>query len=320
MTGSDLILALIAVGAAAAVLTLGLALTPSASSRLRRRADRIAARGRGERRVMQSLAREGQSDLDAALARFLPQPAKLRARLARTGRSISLAAYLCQSLAVAAAFGGGVAFLGFSPLVAILCAALGGIWLPHLVIGRMIARRVKRFETLFPEALGLIIRGLKAGLPITESIAIVGREVGDPVGEEFRRVADQVRLGQRLEETMWESAKRLDVAEFNFLVVTMSVQRETGGNLAETLENLDSILRRRRQMKLKVKAMSSEARASAMIIGSLPFAMFAILFIVNPSYIMTLLTTDTGHLLLAAGGCSMSMGIVVIARMVRFEI
>jgi tight adherence protein B len=204
--------------------------------------------------------------------------------------------------------------------VALLCGGLLGIWIPHFVVGRLIGRRTKRFETLFPEALGLIIRGLKAGLPITESIAIVAREVGDPVGEEFRRVADQVRLGQRLEDSMWEAAKRLAVAEFNFLVVTMSVQRETGGNLAETLENLDSILRRRRQMKLKVKAMSSEARASAMIIGALPFAMFAILFMVNRAYVMTLLTSHGGHILLAAGACSMTMGILVIARMVRFEI
>jgi tight adherence protein B len=119
---------------------------------------------------------------------------------------------------------------------------------------------------------------------------------------------------------MAETAKRIDIAEFNFLVVTMSVQRETGGNLAETLENLDTILRRRRQMKLKVKAMSSEARASAMIIGSLPFVMFTILFLVNRDYVTTLLTTPTGHMLLAAGGTSMLMGIGVIARMVRFEI
>jgi tight adherence protein B len=98
------------------------------------------------------------------------------------------------------------------------------------------------------------------------------------------------------------------------------VQRETGGNLAETLENLDTILRRRRQMKLKVKAMSSEARASAMIIGSLPFVMFGILFMVNRGYVMTLLTTHPGHMLLAAGSTSLMMGIMVIARMVRFEI
>jgi len=108
---------------------------------------------------------------------------------------------------------------------------------------------------------------------------VVGREIADPVGEEFRRISDDVRLGVPLEQALWETAKRIATPEFNFLVVTMIVQRETGGNLAETLENLDQVLRRRRQMRLKIKAMSSEARASAAIIGSLPFIMFAILLV-----------------------------------------
>ena len=119
---------------------------------------------------------------------------------------------------------------------------------------------------------------------------------------------------------MWEAARRVGLTEFDFLVITMSVQRETGGNLAETLENLDQVLRRRRQLKLKIKAMSSEARASAMIIGCLPFAMFAILFVVNRDYIMTLLTTSSGHMLLSIGGASLLIGFGVMARMVRFEI
>ena len=117
---------------------------------------------------------------------------------------------------------------------------------------------------------------------------MVGREIGDPVGEEFRRISDEVRLGQPLEQALWDTARRIGTPEFNFLVVTMIVQRETGGNLAETLENLDQVLRRRRQMRLKIKAMSSEARASAMIIGSLPFIMFTILLVVNNAYAMTL--------------------------------
>jgi len=115
-------------------------------------------------------------------------------------------------------------------------------------------------------------------------------------------------------------ARRIGTPEFNFLVVTMVVQKETGGNLAETLENLDQVLRRRRQMKLKIKAMSSEARASAMIIGALPFIMFTILFVVNRDYVMTLVTTHVGNILLAGAATSMTIGIAVIAKMIRFEI
>jgi tight adherence protein B len=129
-----------------------------------------------------------------------------------------------------------------------------------------------------------------------------------------------VRLGQPLEGAMWEAAKRVDLTEFNFFVVTMSVQRETGGNLAETLENLDQVLRRRRQLRLKIKAMSSEARASAMIIGALPFAMLFLLFLVNRGYLVPLFTTSTGHTLCLAGLTSMAVGFLVMARMVRFEI
>ena len=154
--------------------------------------------------------------------------------------------------------------------------------------------------------------------------ASVDKAVADLVSRhaEAGRVAGFPCNVTHLEElqALWDAARRIDITEFNFFVISMAVQRETGGNLAETLENLDSILRRRRQMKLKVKAMSSEARASAAIIGSLPFVMFGLLFVIGRSYVGTLLTTSTGHMLLAVGGVSMLLGFVVIARMVRFEI
>src|SRR5262249_28054253 len=148
-----------------------------------------------------------------------------------------------------------------------------------------------KFTKLFPEAIGLMVRGIKSGLPIAETFVIVGQEVPDPVGEEFRRVSDQIRLGQQIEQALWDSAKRVGTPEVQFLVVSLSVQKETGGNLAETLENLDTILRRRRQMKLKIRAMSSEARASAAIIGALPFIMLGVLAGLNPEYISKLFDT-----------------------------
>jgi tight adherence protein B len=184
----------------------------------------------------------------------------------------------------------------------------------------MAARRAMRFTVLFPEAIGLMVRTIKSGLPITEAFQIVGQEIADPVGAEFRQISDQIRLGQSIDQVMWDAARRVGTPEIKFLVVTLSIQRETGGNLAETLENLDNILRRRRQMKLKVKAMSSEARASAMIIGSLPFIMMALLSVVNHEYIALLFTTPRGHTLLGAGAASMSIGVGIMIKMVRFEI
>jgi tight adherence protein B len=184
----------------------------------------------------------------------------------------------------------------------------------------MIRKRLARFIALFPDAIDLIVRGLKSGLPVIESVAAAGREMADPVGSEFRRIADAVKFGQTLEDAMWETAARLDTPEFKFFVISLAVQRETGGNLAETLGNLSDILRRRRQMRLKIKAMSSEARASAMILGSLPFVMFGIVYLMNPGYESMLFTDPRGRLVLIGGLVIMATGIAVMRKMVRFEI
>ena len=189
-----------------------------------------------------------------------------------------------------------------------------------MVVGFLVNRRLNRFTSLFPEAIDLIVRGLKSGLPVSESIRTVGAEVPDPIGVEFRTVSDGVGLGQSLEEALWEASKRLDTPEFKFFVVSLSIQRETGGNLAETLGNLADILRRRRQMRLKIKAMSSEARASAYILGSLPFVVFAAILIINPGYAMQLFEDPRGHVMLGAGFASLFTGALVMAKMIRFEI
>jgi len=263
----------------------------------------------------------GSPVLDALARRLLPDPDAINRRLERTGRSISLGAYAAAHLGIAAV---AVVFLhfgaGFSWPVAALAAAGIAVALPHMAVGRMGRRRIGRFEALFPDAIDLMVRGLRSGLPVSETIAAVGREMKGPVGEEFRRVADAVRLGRDQDDALWDAARRLDTAEFKFFVISLSIQKETGGNLSETLANLSDILRRRRQMRLKVRAMSSEARASAYILGSLPFAMFVIIYMLNPDYEQQLFTDPRGKMMLAAAGGLMSTGIAVMAKMVRFEI
>ena len=184
----------------------------------------------------------------------------------------------------------------------------------------MIARRLAKFVANFPEAIDLIVRGLKSGLPVTESMKVVGQELPDPVGVEFRRIADNLKFGKTLDEALWTAGRRLDVAEFKFFVISLSIQQETGGNLTETLDNLSDILRKRRQMRLKVKAMSSEARASAMIIGALPFIMFGIIFLLNRDYIMTLFIDPRGVMMVGFVITLMMLGFFVMYKMVRFEI
>ncbi|MDB5449041.1 MAG: Flp pilus assembly protein TadB [Phenylobacterium sp.] len=266
------------------------------------------------------LQRAGQSRLDTLAQRFVPRPAVLRARLAATGKPISIGQYAAVSGIIMAAVGALALMFGASPLFALLAAAADGLFLPHVAVSVLMARRRGKFLKVFAEAIGLIVRGLRAGLPVTETIAVVGQEIADPVGGEFRTVADQIRLGMPVEDAMWQAARRVGLPEFNFLVISLSVQRETGGNLAETLENLEQILRRRQQMRLKIRAMSSEATASALIIGSLPFVMAILMSVVNRDYLSVLFTQPLGRLMLGGGVASLVAGSLIMRQMVKFEI
>jgi len=258
---------------------------------------------------------------DKALQKIIPRPAILRERLEKTGKPFSIGEYALANALIGAV----VTYLAHRltglPWVPAFFAGLAcGIGIPHMVVSHLIRRRLKKFTGLFPEAIELIVRGLKSGLPVQESIQVVGKEIEDPVGVEFREISDALKIGQTIEEAMWEAAQRLDTPEFKFFVITLVIQRETGGNLTETLGNLSDILRKRRQMKLKVKAMSSEARASALIIGALPFGMFGILFLLNPGYVSQLFQETRGLLLLGAAAASMLTGFAVMAKMIRFEV
>lgn len=253
--------------------------------------------------------------------KFLPRRDSLANRLARTGKSISVGTYGLTCVITGIVVGiVEIKIFKFPTSIAILAAIGAGIGIPHLAVTYMINKRVAKFMALFPEAIELIVRGIKSGLPVTEEIGIVGKEMADPVGTEFARIADGLRFGQTLEESLWTTARRLNIQEFNFFVISLSVQRETGGNLAETLENLADILRKRRQMKLKIKALSSEARASAYIIGSLPFIMAGILFLTAPLYVATLINDVRGNFMAGAALALQGLGVLIMAKMVRFEI
>lgn len=261
------------------------------------------------------------SNFERLAKRLIPDPQRLVLRLERTGRSISLGAY-AASVAAVAVFGFFVLnFLaGMSLMMSLSLGVVLGLALPHNAVNYLGNRRINKFTAILPDAIDLLVRGLRSGLPISECIASVGREVADPVGIEFRRVAEGVRIGKTLEDSLWETSNRLDTEEFKFFVISLSVQKETGGNLAETLGNLSEILRKRKQMKLKIKAMSSEARASAYILGSLPFIMFGIIAVLNTEYALVLFTEPRGRVAAGVGIGMMVFGWVVMFKMVRFEI
>ena len=198
-------------------------------------------------------------------------------------------------------------------------AALG-LFIPHYLIGRMGKKRIARFVGLFPEAIDLMVRALRAGLPITEAIVNAGQEIGDPIGVEFRGIEAGMRLGRDLDSLLWDIAKRIDVPEFRFFIIALSVQRETGGNLAETLNNLSNVLRGRRAMRAKARAMASEARASTMILGSLPVLVTIMLSFTSPTYIGPLFSDVRGLMLLGVAAGMLLTGVAIMVRMAKFEI
>ncbi len=258
--------------------------------------------------------------LDRLLKRWLPSPAVLHNRLARTGRNITVARYLAANIVLIVVVAVALKLFHLPLPVVILLGIAGGIGLPHFVVARLIRRRITAFNNQFPEAIDLMVRGLRAGLPIIETITVVAQEMPEPIRGEFRRIVDAVQVGQPFDESLWAAAKRIDSAEFRFFVVSLSIQRETGGNLTETLENLSDILRRRRQLYLKVKAVSSEARAGAWVIGVLPFLLGSGMYLINPQYMSPLFHTHDGHTLLAVGLGGFAIGVVVLIKMVSFQI
>jgi tight adherence protein B len=261
-----------------------------------------------------------QSKMDTLAQRYIPNPALLTRRLEQTGRAISLPRYAATCFGLTAVVGGLLLMKGMPTLLAIFIALFIGIGLPHKIISKMIKRRVAKFTARFPDAIDLMVRGLRSGLPISETVGVVGDEIPGPISDEFRSVSDKMKIGRTMEAALQETADRLGTPEVQFFVITLAIQRETGGNLAETLGNLSEVLRKRAQMKLKIRAMSSESKASAWIVGSLPFIVFGLIWIVNQEYMARFFQDQ--RLMIAGGGglIWMGIGVFIMAKMIDFEI
>ncbi|MEM6682136.1 MAG: type II secretion system F family protein [Pseudomonadota bacterium] len=307
--------------------TIALAFSGGSSSRdSKKRLQRIKERfseasGSLDAKVRRLRITEDSSSFDQFIKGLIPRPAELRKRLAATGTDISIGKYagFCIAAMLITTLAGMIV-LGFPFLMSILLGIVIGLGLPHMVISRMIAKRLKLFTKLFPDAIDLMVRGLRSGLPVSQSINAVAAEFEAPVGDEFGKIADKVRFGKTLEAALWEAAERIPTADFKFFVITLAIQKETGGNLAETLGNLSDILRKRQQLKLKIKAMSSEGKASAYIVGSLPFLMFGVILVMNYDY-ASVLYTDPRAIAVSIGALIwMGIGVFIMSRMINFEI
>ncbi len=258
--------------------------------------------------------------LEGMAQRFIPNPALLAFRLVRTGKTWSLGSYMASCVLLFVGTAGAVLFAGMPFYFALPFGLCVGFGLPHKVVGFLINRRIKKFNVNFPDAIELMVRGLRSGLPISETLSVVGAELRGPIGEEFRFVGDKIRIGKTMEMALGETADKIGTPEIQFFCITLAIQRETGGNLAETLSNLADVLRKRAQMKLKIKAMSSESKASAYIIGALPFMVFITIYTINSKY-MGQFFTDPRLIAIGLGGmCWMGIGAFVMAKMINFEI
>lgn len=206
-----------------------------------------------------------------------------------------------------------IPFISFIMLPSTLMISL------HLLV-RLKTRKLQRFQELFPEALDLMVRSVRAGLPVSEAVKMIGTEVGSPVRESFQEISSNLTIGMSLDESLGLLQKNIPLPEVKFFAISLTIQQETGGNLAEILSNLASIMRKRVQIGKKIRALSSEARASAYIIGCLPFLVGSAIYLLNREYIEVLLFDDLGQLFLLGALTSVAAGAIVMAKLVRFEI
>jgi tight adherence protein B len=205
------------------------------------------------------------------------------------------------------------------PLIALGAAFAAGFGLPRWVVGMMATARTKKFTAAFPDAIDIIVRGIKSGLPVNDCLKIIGKECAEPLAGEFRVLAENVAMGMTMEQSLERMYERMPTNELRFFTIVLSIQAKTGGNLAEALGNLSTVLRARKLMGEKIKALSAEAVASAFIIGSLPPCVVALISITAPTYMAPMFTDQRGHLMLMVAAVVMAMGIFVMRKMINFK-
>jgi len=244
----------------------------------------------------------------------------LRNRLQQAGLSGSTTKFWLISGALAAVTVVGLLVMGQKPLVAIGVGFAAAVGLPRWVIGFMAGRRTKKFTLEFANAVDVIVRGIKSGLPVHDCLKIIGRESPAPLGPLFQTLVENVGMGMTLEQGLEKMYESMPTPELRFFTIVVAIQQKTGGNLAEALNNLTVVLRARKMMREKIKALSSEATASAGIIGSLPPGVMLIVSVTTPSYMQVMFTDPRGHLMLLGGVLWMSCGIFVMKKMISFKI
>lgn len=245
----------------------------------------------------------------------------LRLRLQRAGLDMTPRAFWIASAitGVATAIAILVGIPNAHPIVIAASGFIGAFGLPRWALGYMIKRRQAKFIAEFANAIDVIVRGVKSGLPLNECLGIIARESPSPIREEFAELVEQQRVGMPITECFERMIARLPLAEVKFFGIVIAIQQQAGGNLSEALGNLSGVLRDRKQLQAKVAALSAEAKASAYVLGSLPFLVMTMVYVTTPNYISLLWTTKVGVFALCCAAMWMSCGVFVMWKMINFK-
>ena len=252
-------------------------------------------------------------------ARLKRRGSMLREQLVFAGLKASPQQFVFFAVMVGVILTGVAYYFGVPPIVLPAVGLIAFLGIPKFVLNFLIKRRLKKFIAAFPDAIDIIVRGVRSGLTVGECLTIIAQESPDPVGPEIRLVNEAIKLGQPMGDALQRMSDRLPSPEFRYFTIVLGTQQTTGGNLAETLAKLSDVLRQRKKMRDKVQAMSSEAKASAGIIGSLPLLVMGALSVLAPEYVGLLFTTESGNFMLALSVVIMGTGVMVMRKMINFD-
>ncbi|WP_125256286.1 type II secretion system F family protein [Brevundimonas fluminis] len=243
----------------------------------------------------------------------------MAAKLKQAGLGVTVRTFVVISVVIGLIAGLLPLLFGANVLLCLGLAVVFGLGLPRWFVGMLGKRRMKKFGSLFPDAVDVIVRGIKSGLPVHDCFKIIARESPAPLGPEFQRLVDGLGVGLTLPQALDKMYERMPTPELKFFAIVMAIQQKTGGNLAEALSNLTTVLRARKMMGEKIKALSSEATASAGIIGSLPPAVMILVTLTTPAYMMLMFTDPRGQFMLLVAIFMMSLGVFVMKKMIAFK-
>ena len=276
----------------------------------------IGASGQAERALRKKQIADGLRELEKANRRRFT----LQNRIEQAGLSIGRRQFVVGCVLFGFLLAAATELELRSLLLAVMVLVIGAAGLPRLLLERLRRRRFAKFVANFPNAIDLIVRGVKSGLPLGDTIRIAANESVDPVKSEFRKIVESLSLGLTLPEAVERMAQRVPITETNFFSIVIAIQGQAGGNLSEAIGNLSRVLRERRKMRQKISAMSMEAKASAAIIGAVPFLVVGALYVSSPKYVSLLWMTSHGRMIAGIAIFWMAIGVAMMKKMIAFDI